>query len=172
MKKLVLYNHGKDSTPWSEKTLAFAEIAKKHGYQIQSPESPDYRNQQDPDERVKQLLSMDLTGYDEVVLIGFSMGAYVATVAAETIKPNGLFLLAPAFYLPDYKQTKFSPPADCTKVYHGWRDDIVAPENSWKFCQKYYIHLQILDSDHRLINKLTYLQQEFDRFLCNLSQLP
>ncbi len=165
MKKLVLYNHGKDSTPWGEKTLAFAEIAKKYGYQIQSP---DYQNQQDPDERVKQLLSMDLTGYDEVVLIGSSMGAYVATLAAETIKPNGLFLLAPAFYLPGYKHTNFAPPADRTRVYHGWQDDIVAPENSWKFCQKYCIRLQILDSDHRLISKLPYLQQEFDRFLSEL----
>lgn len=165
MKKLVLYNHGKDSTPWGEKTLVFAEIAKTHDYEV---ESPDYRNQLDPDERVKQLLALNLTGYDEIVLIGSSMGAYVATLAAETIKPRGLFLLAPAFYLPGYQQTEFNPPADRTRVYHGWLDDIVAPENAWKFCQKYRIHLQILDSDHRLISELPYLQQEFDRFLSAL----
>jgi alpha-beta hydrolase superfamily lysophospholipase len=45
---------------------------------------------------------MNLSDYDEIVLMGSSMGAYVATVAAETIKPSGLFLLAPAFYLPGY----------------------------------------------------------------------
>ena len=162
MKKLALYNHGKDSTPWGEKTLAFAEIAKQHGNEV---ESPDYRNQPDPDERVKQLLAMDLTGYDKIVLVGSSMGAYVATLAAETIKPCGLFLLAPAFYLPGYQQTEFNPPAERTRVYHGWQDDIVAPENSWKFCQKYRVHLQMLNSDHRLISELPKLQQEFDRFL-------
>src|SRR5574341_2564070 len=108
MKKIVIYNHGKDSTPWGEKTLAFAEVATRHGYTF---ESPDYRQQMDPDARVEQLLAMDLSGYDEIVLIGSSMGAYVATVAAATLKPNGLFLLAPAFYLPGYRKTEFRPPA-------------------------------------------------------------
>ncbi len=101
MKKLVLYNHGKESEPWGAKPLAFADVAKRHGYSI---ESPDYREEMDPDERVKKLLAMDLSGYDEVVLMGSSMGAYVATVAAQTIKPKGLLLLAPAFYLPDYQE--------------------------------------------------------------------
>ncbi|MFZ2169032.1 MAG: YqiA/YcfP family alpha/beta fold hydrolase, partial [Methylococcaceae bacterium] len=71
MTKLVLYNHGKDSSPWTDKALVFAEIAKKHGYAV---ESPDYRTQINPDERVKQLLAMDLSAYDEIVLIGSSMG--------------------------------------------------------------------------------------------------
>jgi len=70
---------------------------------------------------------MDLSAYDEIVLMGSSMGAYVATVAAETIKPSGLFLLAPAFYLPGYLRTEFDPPAKYTRVIHGWRDDIVRP---------------------------------------------
>ncbi len=81
MKKLVIYNHGKDSIPWDEKTIGFAEVAKRYGYAF---ESPDYRERSDPDKRVEQLLAMDLSGYDEIVLIGSSMGAYVATVASES----------------------------------------------------------------------------------------
>lgn len=165
MKKLVIYNHGKDSTPWGEKTLALAEVAKRNGYAV---ESPDYREQPDPDERVKQLFSMDLSVYDEIVLIGSSMGAYVATVAAPRIKPNGLFLLAPAFYLPGYRQTEFFPPTDKTLVIHGWQDEIVPPENSWKFCQKHHIRLIMLDSDHRLISEMPFLAEELDRFLTGL----
>jgi len=95
MKKLVIYNHGKDSSPWGEKTLVFAEVAKRHGYVF---ESPDYREVVNPDDRVRQLLAIDLSDYDEIVLIGSSMGAYVATVAAETIKPRGLFLMAPFLF--------------------------------------------------------------------------
>lgn len=34
MKKLVIYNHGKDSIPWGEKPLALAAIAKQHGYEL------------------------------------------------------------------------------------------------------------------------------------------
>lgn len=165
MKKLAIYNHGKDSTPWGEKTLALAEVAKRRGYEV---ESPDYRRQMDPDERVKQLLAMDLSVYDEIVLIGSSMGAYVATVAAAALKPKGLFLLAPAFYLPGYRQTEFTPPADRTMVIHGWQDDIVPPENAWKFCQKYRICLKMLDADHRLSGAIPLLAEEFERFLSHI----
>lgn len=162
MKKIIIYNHGKESTPWGDKTLAFSKVAKREGYDF---ESPDYRQQADPDERVKQLLALDLSDYGECVLIGSSMGAYVATVAAETIKPSGLFLLAPAFYLPGYRRTEFYPPADRTLVIHGWLDTIVPPEHSWRFCQKYGIRLNMRKSDHRLISELPYLAAEFERFL-------
>ncbi len=165
MKKLVLYNHGKDSSPWGEKTLVFAEVAKRHGYSV---ESPDYRELLNPDDRVKQLLAMDLSDYDEIVLMGSSMGAYVATVAAESIKPIGLFLLAPAFYLPGYVRTEFNPSTDHTRVVHGWQDSIVPPENSWRFCKKHHIRLIMLNSDHRLISELPVLAEEFDRFLVDL----
>jgi alpha/beta superfamily hydrolase len=165
MKKLVFYNHGKDSSPWTDKTFVFAEVAKRHGYAV---ESPDYREQISPDERVKQLLAMDLSDYDEIVLIGSSMGAYVATVAAEALKPKGLFLLAPAFYLPGYQRTEFNPPADLTLVIHGWQDDIVPPEHSWRFCQTHRICLKMLNTGHRLISELPLLAEEFDRFLTGL----
>ena len=165
MKRLVIYNHGKDSSPWGEKTLVFAEVAKRHGYTFKSP---DYRHQPNPDERVKQLLGMDLSDYDEIVLMGSSMGAYVATVAAETINPGGLFLLAPAFYLPGYLRTEFNPPVDYARVIHGWQDDIVPPEHAWRFCQKHQIHLTMLNSDHRLISALQLLAEEFERFLVDI----
>lgn len=166
MKKLVIYNHGKDSIPWGEKTIGFAEVAKRYGYAF---ESPDYREQSDPDKRVEQLLAVDLSGYDEIVLIGSSMGAYVATVASESIKPKGLFLLAPAFYLPGYRQTEFTPTAEAIRVFHGWQDDIVPPENAWQFCRKHRICLNLYDTDHRMLSVMPQLIDEFSRFLTGLS---
>lgn len=166
MKKIVIYNHGKDSTPWGEKTMIFSDVAKRCCYDF---DSLDYRRQPDPDERVSQLLSIDLSDYDQCVLMGSSMGGYVATVASETMKPQGLFLLAPAFYLPGYRKTGFNPPVDRTLVIHGWRDTIVPPENSWKFCQKYGIRLNMLDSDHRLMSELPRLALEFEQFLLALA---
>jgi pimeloyl-ACP methyl ester carboxylesterase len=162
MKKLVIYNHGKDSIPWGEKTFQFAEVAKRCGYLF---ESPDYQAHSDPDKRVEQLLAMDLSGYDKVVLIGSSMGAYVATVASESIKPQGLFLLAPAFYLPGYRQAEFKPTAEDIRVFHGWQDDIVPPENAWRFCQKHRIRLNLYDTDHRMLSAMPQLTEEFSRFL-------
>ena len=162
MKKLAIYNHGKDSIPWGEKTIQFAEVARRCGYAF---EIPDYREQLDPDQRVGQLLAMDLSGYDEIVLIGSSMGAYVATAASESIKPKGLFLLAPAFYLPGYRQTEFKPSAEDIRVFHGWQDDIVPPENAWRFCQKYRVRLNLYDTDHRMLSVMPQLTDEFSRFL-------
>lgn len=164
MTKLVIYNHGKDSTPWGEKTLAFADVAKRCGYRI---ESPDYRHEMNPDARVEQLLTMDWSGYDEIILAGSSMGAYVATVAAERLPTaSGLFLLAPAFYLPGYQRVTFNP-LPRTWIYHGWQDDIVPPENAWKFSREYRSRLLMTDSDHRLIDQFPLLTAEFERFLLN-----
>ncbi len=164
MKKLVLYHHGKDSIPWGEKTYAMAEVAKRQSYDF---ESVDYTTTNDPDLRVQQLLAMDLSEYDELVFVGSSMGAYVSTVAAETFKPRALFLIAPAFYLPGYPQTEFTPPKQ-TWVMHGWQDTVVPPENAWKFCQKYQSILKMFDSDHRLISVVTEMAAEFERLLTHL----
>lgn len=167
MTKLVIYNHGKDSTPWGEKTLAFAEIAKRHGYEVASP---DYRNQLDPDARVEQLLALDWSEYSEIVLIGSSMGAYVATLAAEQLTTaSGLFLLAPAFYLPGYERQEFKP-LQHTQVFHGWQDDIVPPEHAWNFCRQYGCRLTMLNSGHRLIDQLPFLAEEFDRFMSSIAR--
>ncbi|MGR9073210.1 MAG: YqiA/YcfP family alpha/beta fold hydrolase [Gammaproteobacteria bacterium] len=165
MKKIVVFNHGKDSHPWSPKISALAKIARSRGYSV---ESPDYTNQPDPDERVEQLLSVDLKEFSRIVLAGSSMGAYVATVASETILPAGLFLMAPAFYLPGYRKTEFSPAAGGTTVVHGWRDEIVPPENSWRFCKSHRVTLHMVDADHRMNDVLPVLETCFDSFLRRL----
>lgn len=165
MKKLALFNHGKDSEPWGRKTLKLAEVAKNRGYQV---ESIDYRHTVDPQRRVEILLATDLSGFDEVVLIGSSMGGYVATVAAPIIQPKGLFLMAPAFYLPGYPQTEFNPPATHTFIVQGWQDTIVPPENAWRFSQLHQCRLKLLAADHNLLSVLDEVCDDFDYFLTHL----
>ena len=164
MQKLVIYNHGKDSVPWGEKPLALAEVAKEHGFQFISP---DYQASNDPEWRVKQLLNMDFSAYQKIVLVGSSMGAYVATVASERIKPDGLFLIAPAFYLPGYACSEFKTYAKQIEVFHGWQDDVVPPENAWRFCQLHRANLHMLDADHRLLTVLPIMAEAFERVLCH-----
>lgn len=165
MRKLLIYNHGKDSVPWSEKALALAGVGKRHGYEVIIP---DYQASNDPDWRVEHLLAMDLSSYDRIVLIGSSMGAYVATVASEIIKPSGLFLIAPAFYLPGYQRSEFRPGTEQVVVFHGWLDDVVPPENAWRFCQTHRAVLHMLDADHRLLSGLPDMASELARFLTKL----
>lgn len=99
------------------------------------------------------------------MLVGSSMGAYVSTVAAEIIKPKGLFLIAPAFYLPGYARTEFKPTTANIEVFHGWEDDVVPPENAWRFCREHRARLHILDADHRLLSILPIMATAFSRFL-------
>ena len=169
MQKLVIYNHGKDSIPMGEKAIALADVARLHGFMFISP---DYQASNDADLRVKQLLAMDLSAYQEIVLVGSSMGAYVATVASEIIKPKGLFLIAPAFYLPGYQCTELKPCADHVEVFHGWQDEVVPPENVWRFCQKHCVSLHMFDADHRLLSILPIMVDAFDRFLGNCMSKP
>ncbi|WFP50587.1 alpha/beta hydrolase [Methylomonas sp. EFPC3] len=166
MNNLVVYNHGKDSIPWGEKALALAEVARSRGFEFISP---DYQASNDPEWRIDRLLAMDLRGYQRIVLAGSSMGAYVATVAAETIKPHGLFLIAPAFYLSGYARHRFAPGTDNIEVFHGWQDDVVPPENAWRFCREHRARLHMLDSDHRLLSILPLMVMTFDRFLAELT---
>ncbi|NOQ34797.1 MAG: alpha/beta hydrolase [Methylococcaceae bacterium] len=165
MSKLVLFNHGKDSEPWGEKVLALAEIAKQQGYEV---DSLDYRSTNDPTKRVEMILAYDFSAYDEVILVGSSMGSYVATVASETIKPKGIFLMAPAFYLEGYPQTEFNPPSKNTFVIHGWQDDVVPPANVWRFSQQHHCRLRMLEGDHRLTAVLNEVCEEFKHFIIRL----
>lgn len=162
MHNLVIYNHGKDSVPWGEKPLALAEVAKRRGFMFISP---DYQESNDPEYRTKKLLGMDLSGYQRIVLVGSSMGAYVACVAAEKIKPTGLFLIAPAFYLPGYVCQEFNLHGAAVEVFHGWQDEVVPPENAWRFCKIHRAVLHLLDADHRLLSVLPNMVEAFDRFL-------
>ena len=164
MNTLVIYNHGKDSIPWGEKALALAEVAKQRGLEFISP---DYQASNDPDVRVKQLLAMDLSAYQGIILVGSSMGAYVATVTSEIIKPKGMFLIAPAFYLPGYQCSQFNPYAEHIEVFHGWEDEVVPPENAWRFCQQYKANLHLYNADHRLLSILPIMVDAFDRFLAD-----
>lgn len=165
MKKRVIYNHGKDSIPWGEKALTLAEVAKRRDFEFISP---DYRPSNDPDGRVEQLLSEDWQGCDKLVLVGSSMGGYVATVAAEIIQPSGLFLIAPAFFRPGYRRQTFSPSCNRIEVFHGWQDDVIPPENVWRFCREYRANLQMLDADHRLLSALPLMSERFEQFLDSL----
>lgn len=162
MSNLVLYNHGKDSVPWGEKALALAEVAKQQGFQF---ESLDYTTSNDPDYRVQQLLAYDLAHVENLYLVGSSMGGYVATVAAETLKPKGLFLIAPAFYLQGYSQTEFNPGTQNIIVFHGWQDDVVPPVHAWRFSEKHHACLHMVDADHRLLTILPQMQEAFAVFL-------
>jgi len=134
-------------------------------------DSHDYTKQLDPDRRVDQLLNLRIPESDCTVLIGSSMGGYVATVASQMIVPVGLFLMAPAFYLPGYQEQSPSPYAIKTVIIHGLNDDVVPTENSIRFALEHHAELHLLDSGHRLDDQLPKIEMLLDMFLDEVLEL-
>ena len=160
----VYFSHGKESGPHGSKIKALAGIAVEAGL---TTESIDYTAKADPDSRVELLLE-SINRDEEYILVGSSMGAYVSLPASESCSPEGLFLLAPALYLPGYNKQVFQPKISDIEIVHGWNDDVVPVQNSIEFASKHKLSLHILHSDHRLNSALPEICELFRRFLQNL----
>lgn len=162
MTMLVVFAHGKESGPWGSKIKHLAEIAESLGAQVLSP---DYSDLADPDTRVERLLGLALPPHGQLVLAGSSMGGYVSTVASQSLKPAGLFLMAPAFYLPGYAVQNPQPGATRSCLVCGWRDELIPAEYGIRFAQAHGAALHLLDSDHRLNSVLPEVGELFKQFL-------
>lgn len=165
MKKLVCFAHGKESGPWGTKINYLADIARERNWDVMSP---DFRHTHDPHARVKHLLDLAPTA-DHLILVGSSMGGYVAAMACQAIKPQACFLMAPALYFEGWAEEPEGCPAD-TVVVHGWDDDIVPVEVAIRFAQSRNASLHVLDSGHTLTDQLPILGQLFEGMLCRAEQ--
>jgi alpha/beta superfamily hydrolase len=165
MGQWVCFNHGKESGPWGTKIARMAEVARDHGYQVISP---DYQGMDDVHDRIATLHRALPTDCDRLVLVGSSMGAYVAAAVASQRSLDGLLLLAPAVLMPGYEGEYLQPQAKLQLVIHGWHDEVVPVNNAVEFCRRHDLPLLLLDSDHRLMSALDNICQQFALFLRQL----
>jgi pimeloyl-ACP methyl ester carboxylesterase len=93
------------------------------------------------------------------------MGGYVAAAAAPELQPVGLFLLAPALYMPDYPPLKPTTQSWKTTLVHGWFDDVIPVEHSIRYARACAAQLVVLNDGHRLLGDLAHLANLFDLFL-------
>src|SRR3569623_1879025 len=149
---LVVFAHGKESGPWGTKITYLAETTKARGFDVVSQ---DYSHTHDPAARVAQLLALAPQA-KRLVLVGSSMGGYVSAHACAALKPQALFLMAPALYFPGWDSEPSRIPDLCS-VVHGWFDDIVLVERGIRFARTHHATLHVLDSDHGLIDQLPAL---------------
>jgi pimeloyl-ACP methyl ester carboxylesterase len=162
----IVFSHGQDGEPWGSKILAMAKVARTHGLQV---ESVDYRGMDDPAARVGKLLEFCKGLPGKLLLVGSSLGAHVCMTAAGQVPARGVFVLAPAFFMPGYEQYTPVPPAGCpVTIVHGWNDTIVPPENSVRYAHQYRSTLHLIDSDHRLSANVDEVCEFLDRFLRRL----
>lgn len=166
MDQLVCFAHGKESGPWGTKITHLAEVARRLGFDVISP---DYSGTHDPHERVRQLLALAPRA-KKLVLAGSSMGGYVSAHACATLKPSALFLIAPALYFPGWDAEPSDIPRLCT-VAHGWNDDIVPVDRGIRFARHNRAELHLLDSGHTLNDQLPMLSLLFGDLLTRVAAL-
>ena len=163
----VVFSHGKESGPWGAKITAMADVVRRLGAAV---ESVDYRGMNDPSDRIRTLVGTMATMDGGVVLVGSSMGGHVAAAAAAEVAPRGLFLLAPAFYMPGFEAHTPQAVTCPIAILHGWRDDVVPVANSVRWAGEHFATLHLLDSDHRLEDQLPMICLLLQTFLESLDQ--
>ncbi len=161
----LIWCHGSLSQPWGEKSKFLADNAKSHGLTM---DAVDFQDLENPDQRVERLIAKINETDKPAILVGSSMGGYVASAAARQTNVLGLFLLAPAFYFQGYDVHVFSGMPKTISVVHGWQDDVVPVENSIRFAKLHKADLHILPDGHRLSESLETIGTLFSHFLCSL----
>lgn len=162
----IIFSHGKESGPWGTKIEYLAAMAKDLGCSV---ESIDYQGMDDPDARVQKLVDVAKTETDDYILVGSSMGGYVSIVAAAQLQAKGVFLMAPALYMPGYEDKAYALEQANVAIVHGWNDEIIPWEQSLRFAQQSSCDLYLLESDHRLVDVLEKIGQQFRCLLGRLS---
>ena len=150
------------ASPFSTKIRALYEIAEAEGFDVAAV---DYRGVNDPEERVQMLSEFcrDFTGH--LVLVGSSLGGYVSLAAAPTLHAKGVFLMAPAIYMPGIPPLKRGLPTCPIALVHGWRDEVIPYEQSVRFAKENGLSLHLVESDHRLHSAIPFLRYLFQYFL-------
>jgi len=158
----VYFSHGKESGPWGTKIKRLAVIAEERSCTV---ESVDYTDTMDPDLRVERLLEVLAREEADFVLVGSSMGGYVSLVASESVNAQGVFLMAPALYIPDWGKQEYHSRSSHIEIVHGWSDDVIPVEHSIRYASEADCTLHLISGDHALNDVLEVVEDLFERFL-------
>lgn len=157
----IYFSHGKESGPWGFKIKRLAAIATEHGCDV---DSIDYTDTHDPDLRVERLVGILKNEQQKCILVGSSMGGYVALMAAGKVETHALFLMAPALYMRGYKE-EYCTTHRHVEIVHGWSDDIIPPDNSIRYAREADCSLHMISGDHPLNTSIEVVEGLFGVFL-------
>ena len=158
----VVFSHGKESGPWGSKITRLAHTARSRGFTV---DSIDYTDIMDGDERVLRLIETLAEADQKLLLVGSSLGGYVSLVASRSIVVDGLFLLAPALYMPGLAVQSYDSRCSDIEIVHGWADEVIPAEHSIRFARSAQCTLHMVQADHRLMAALDRIDLIFRLFL-------
>lgn len=161
MRGLIHFVHGRENGPWSTKFRAMAAVAKARGWQT---DSIDYTRTLDPAERLCMLIRACAAVATPLILVGSSVGAWVAARAACHLPVQRVFLLAGDFSNKDGPESTPSPTVPM-EIVHGWQDAVNPAVHAIRYARECSASLHLIDDDHCLGNSVVELCQLFDAFL-------
>lgn len=169
----ICFAHGKESGPWGNKGQLLSRIARERGHEYSALNYLSCEQPDNPESRVKMLteyLTEMQVPSQELVLIGSSMGGYVAARASQQFPAAGIFLMAPAFGLTQYPMQW--PELNSTHIHiiHGLFDSTIPWMNSNQVSQNTGCALHLLSDDHRLTDSINVIEEDFIAFLEPLEQ--
>jgi alpha/beta superfamily hydrolase len=162
MRDAVYFAHGQEGSPDGIKIQRLRAVAEKLGFETHSP---DYRSIENPDARAEHLIGLCRRGNNTLVLAGSSAGAYVSAAASERLRPEGLFLLAPALGIPGFGRPDVRPCAAHIELVHAWEDEVVAVDYALRYARQHKLKLHLLSGDHRLHEAMPEIEILFESFL-------
>lgn len=165
----IIFSHGRSGRPDGSKIMRLSRLVAAKDWQYQSV---DYTDTNDPDVRAERLTTIVKQQQHKFCLVGSSMGGYASLVAAEAADKHllaGVFLLAPALFLPRYRQQRFTADIPLVEIVHGWHDTTVLYEHSLRYARQANCSLHLLDDNHRLSDNPALLDELFAAFLARLN---
>ena len=163
----IILSHGRGSSANAKKIVYLARTAEALGHTTHRVNDIDT---QDPDERLERLIATIKDISEPLVLVGSSMGGYTSVLAAEHCRDlRGLFLIAPALYVPQYQQHTYPTNLPPTEIVHGWDDDVILYEHSVRYARDADATLHLIAGDHVLHQATAQITNLFEAFLRKLA---
>lgn len=150
-----------ESGPNATKVTRLAAVAQTLGC---SSERVDDTGMVDPLVRLDRLLAKIEAAPRPLVLVGSSLGAYVSGLASLQSEVAGLFLLAPPVRIPGGVPDLMLR-ARKIAIVHGWRDELIAPEEVFGLAAQTRAVLHLYDDNHRLSAVIPAIERDFESFL-------
>lgn len=129
----VVFSNGKEENPYGKKSKIIQKCTLSQNQQFITVDDSDCSNTEERVTKLRELVDQLST---KIVLVGSRMGGYVSTVVANSKPVDGLFLIAPALYMPDYAVQEYEPLTKNITVRHGWEDDIIPFNNPFGFVSR------------------------------------
>lgn len=157
----IILSHGLESGPQATKISRLAELAEALGW---TTERPDYSDLREPQARVERLLEQATAcKAARLLLVGSSMGAYISARVSLQRPVQGLFLLAPPVVMPGAPALQLQ--ANLVQLVHGWRDELIPPEEVLGFASLQALPTLLVNDDHRLGASIEAIAACFRLFL-------